>query len=197
MAAMDEDASAAIDLAAEPPDVGLAWCFRGLGGFNLTGADPVNRAALLSLHASLVTRLPLFDGMFACSQVASSAVGRDVDYVLVYLKDAAALSKFVEAADKEPPLGVLEVRLSYDIAKGAKIERREVSVQICKEDDAYSKLQRFVEAAATGGALSTTRADGVRGRLVLRDTRAINLQNSAYREAIVGLVKARLFGRLY
>ena len=46
MAAMEEDATAAIDLTAEPPDVGLAWCFKSPGGFNLTGADPANRAKL-------------------------------------------------------------------------------------------------------------------------------------------------------
>ena len=45
MAAMEEDATAAIDPPAEPPDVGLAWCFKSPGGFNLTGADPANRAA--------------------------------------------------------------------------------------------------------------------------------------------------------
>ena len=46
MAAMEEDATAAIDLTAEPPDVGLAWCFKSPGGFNLTGADPAIRAKL-------------------------------------------------------------------------------------------------------------------------------------------------------
>lgn len=51
MAAMEEDATAAIDLTAEPPDVGLAWCFKSPGGFNLTGADPANRAALYYAYA--------------------------------------------------------------------------------------------------------------------------------------------------
>ena len=53
MAAMEEDATAAIDLTAEPPDVGLAWCFKSPGGFNLTGADPANRAKLKKAFFSL------------------------------------------------------------------------------------------------------------------------------------------------
>ena len=41
-----------------PPDVGLAWCFKSPGGFNLTGADPANRAKLKKAFFSPGSRSP-------------------------------------------------------------------------------------------------------------------------------------------
>jgi len=73
MAAMEEDATAAIDLTAEPPDVGLAWCFKSPGGFNLTGADPANRAKLKKAFFSPGSRSPTLHGEFGIRELTQRA----------------------------------------------------------------------------------------------------------------------------